>query len=132
MTWRPCIACGEPSEQSRCAEHRPVEPPKAASTARGYDTTWRHLSERARRAQPFCTDCGTRDDLTTDHTTEAWQARAAGRPITLAMVDVVCRSCNAKRGRARPGEVPPTGMVPDPSGKAESRSHTGSQMGGAA
>jgi len=45
--------------------------------------------------QPFCTDCGhwgsNANPLTTDHL--RWPAR------TLADVDVVCRSCNSKRGR---------------------------------
>lgn len=124
---KPCLDCGELSENTRCAEHdtRPAEI-KTSSTSRGYGTTWRKLSERARRLQPWCLDCGATNDLTTDHSPEAWRRHSAGLPIRLADVAVVCRSCNAKRGRARPDtrgrEVPPT--APDPPGKAEFASHT--------
>lgn len=124
---KPCLDCGTLSERPRCPDHdqRPAEV-KTSSTARGYDTAWRKLSERARRLQPFCTDCGTTNDLTTDHSPEAWQRHNAGLPIRLADVAVVCRSCNGKRGRARPEtrgrEVPPA--APDPVGKAKFASHT--------
>ncbi len=127
---KPCLDCGALSERPRCPEHdqRPAEV-KTSSTVRGYDTTWRKLSERARRLQPFCTDCGSIDDLTTDHSPKAWQRRAAGKPIRLRDVAVVCRSCNAKRGRARPEQPNTRGEgvapgVPDPIGKAQFGSHT--------
>ncbi len=42
---------------------------------------------------PFCMDCGTHEDLTADHL--RWPAR------TLIDVEVVCRSCNSKRGALR-------------------------------
>ena len=102
---RPCLDCGEPAEDARCPEHtvthraeaRPPEV-KASTRARGYGTAWRKLSERARKLQPFCTDCGARDDLTTDHTPRAWRRYEAGKPVRLCDVDVVCRACNARRG----------------------------------
>lgn len=77
--------------------------PKTHAAARGYDAAWRRLSERARKLQPFCTDCGTTEDLTADHTPEAWERKRAGKPIRLRDVDVVCRSCNSKRGEAKAG-----------------------------
>ena len=102
MTKKPCVVCGEVSDGSRCAEHRPDQRSDLApSTARGYDQRWRRLSERARRIQSFCSDCLSRDDLTTDHSPEAWRRREAGKPIRMVDIDVVCRSCNAKRGPAR-------------------------------
>jgi 5-methylcytosine-specific restriction endonuclease McrA len=122
---KPCLDCGDLSERSRCPEHDRATP-KASSTVRGYDTPWRRLSERARRLQPFCDDCGTSADLTVDHTPEAWRRRAAGLEIRLQDVAVVCRSCNAKRGRARP-ETWGDGVAEGrrrPTGKAEFRSHT--------
>ncbi len=108
---RPCLSCGTPSPDSRCPgcctlpaprDHAQRDRRRAAlgvqsSTSRGYDGQWRRLSERARRAQPFCSDCGhwgdNRNPLTTDHL--RWPAR------TLADVEVVCRSCNSKRGARR-------------------------------
>ena len=82
----------------------------APTTARGYGSAWQRLSARARRLQPFCSDCGATDDLTADHSPEAWERVAAGLPVRLADVDVVCRGCNSRRGRARPwGDGVPAG-----------------------
>ena len=106
MTWTPCIDCGTPAPTTRCTEHTKPDL-RGTATQRGYDSTWAALSRRARRAQPFCTDCGARDDLTVDHSPEAWARKNAGLVIRLQDVDVCCRSCNSKRGRARPtGENP--------------------------
>lgn len=97
---KPCLDCGDLSDRNRCTEHR-TRTPRASTTSRGYDAAWSRLSVRARRLQPFCSDCGPADDLTVDHTPEAWQRRDAGLPITLDVVAVVCRRCNSKRGKAR-------------------------------
>ena len=120
---KPCLECGDLTDGVRCTEHQVTTIEiKATSTARGYGTSWRKLSERARRMQPWCSDCGTDEDLTTDHSPEAWRRHDAGLPIRLSDVAVVCRSCNGKRGKARGGEVPRP--LPDPVGKAEFGSHT--------
>lgn len=95
MTAKPCIDCGEPTAGTRCAQHR------------GYDRRWRVLSERARKLQPFCADCGAVEDLQTDHSPEAWERVAAGKPIRLRDVDVVCGPCNRERGQARPESQAP-------------------------
>lgn len=125
MTLSPCIECGEPTTGPRCTEHQLSSPPKALSpTELGYDSTWRRLSERARRLQPWCSDCHTTEDLTTDHSERAWRRRAEGKVIRLRDVDVVCRSCNAKRGRARPTGEDPRETPSDPAGQAESPLHT--------
>ncbi len=106
---KPCIECGELSDAARCPEHATVKF-VAPTTARGYGSAWQKLSARARRLQPFCSDCGATDDLTADHSPEAWERVAAGLPVRLADVDVVCRGCNSRRGRARPwGEGVPAG-----------------------
>lgn len=121
---KPCLVCGEPSESSRCPEHVLPSSPKQNTTERGYGWTWQKLSERARRMQPFCSDCFATADLTTDHSEQAWRRVAEGKPIRLRDVEVVCRSCNARRGRARPrGDAPPVGSA-DPRRQAESASHT--------
>lgn len=101
MTLRPCIDCGELGTGPRCDDHT-LPTTKASRQARGYDAAWQRLSRQARRLQPFCEDCGTTEDLTTDHSSEAWQRKARGLVIRLEDVAVVCRSCNGRRGRARP------------------------------
>lgn len=90
MTPRPCIDCGTPSAMTRCPEHR------------GYNSEWDRLSRRARKLQPWCSDCGATENLQCDHSPEAWARKAAGKPIRLRDVDVVCGPCNVERGQARP------------------------------
>ncbi len=119
MTAKPCLVCGEPSARSRCPEHR-LDDHHQTAHARGYDARWRRLSAKARRLQKFCTDCGTTTDLTADHSPEAWRRHGAGKPIRLVDIDVVCRPCNARRGRAR--GLDPKGAGQRPEGKAKSRS----------
>lgn len=125
MPYRPCLVCGEPSPESYCPQHRRPDS-NAPRHARGYDRAWELLSARARRLQPFCLLCGATDDLTTDHTPQAWERKAAGKPIRLQDVRVLCRSCNSKAGRARPetrGDNPhrPSSGPPN---KAQKRSDT--------
>ena len=110
---RPCLKCGVPTETSYCPEHQPASAPKKNKPSRealGYGGPWRRLSLRARKMQPFCSDCGTVEDLTCDHSPEAWRRYEAGLPIRLQDVDVVCRRCNSKRGAAR-GENPTWGVL---------------------
>lgn len=40
-----------------------------------YQGSWKRASQRARRAQPFCSVCGTPYDLTLDHETGTVQCR---------------------------------------------------------
>lgn len=98
MTLSPCLVCGEPSDGPRCTEHAL---PKPTAQDKGYDHHWRTLSKRARRLQPFCSDCGSTDDLQADHSPQAWQRHAEGLTIRLGDVDVVCGPCNRARGAAR-------------------------------
>lgn len=109
---RPCLTCGELSEQSRCdlcaptftaASRRTYEQRRLSPRKRGYDAAWTRLSARARALQPWCSRCGTSEDLTTDHTPQAWARKAEGLPIRLEDVDVLCRSHNASLGSSRPG-----------------------------
>lgn len=86
---RPCIDCGAPARESRC------EP------CRGYPSSWERLSRKARRLQPFCSDCGTTEDLQCDHLPSAWERRAQRKPVRLKDVDVVCGHCNRARGTSR-------------------------------
>lgn len=106
MTARPCITCGVPTPMgTHCPGCTPARTHTLSASRRGYGAAWQRLSKRARRAQPFCSDCGGTADLTTDHSTQAWHRYAAGLPVRLADVAVVCRSCNGKRGKAKPNET---------------------------
>ena len=80
MTLQPCVDCGELSERNRCQTHRPAHAPKAPGKQRGYDWPWIQLSRRARRIQPFCSMCGSTEDLTTDHSEEAAQRSWTSHP----------------------------------------------------
>lgn len=105
-----CPGCGAPfhrdSTHAYCPECKPRDDGSRDAIrgnrhARGYDNTWERLSKRARKLQPFCEDCGSPDDLTGDHTEEAWKRREAGKVIRLKDIAVVCRRCNSERGAAR-------------------------------
>ena len=106
----PCIDCGEVTDDTRCSScstkhetdrQRGRVQVKKSSTERGYGSTWRRLSERARRMQPWCLDCGATNDLQADHTPEAWKRYEKGLPIRLSDIDIVCGPCNRTRGAAR-------------------------------
>ena len=115
LLWSTCSECGRPYERETttgyCDECRPARPRTVRRIApegrrgtdreRGYGAAWRRLSRRARRLQPWCSDCGRTDDLTADHSPEAWRRVALGKPVRLEDIDVVCRWCNADRGPAR-------------------------------
>jgi 5-methylcytosine-specific restriction protein A len=123
MTLRPCLDCGEPTNGPRCPEH--TTDPKASATTRGYNDAWTRLSKRARRLQSFCLDCGSTEDLQTDHTPEAWARKARGKTIRLQDVDVVCGPCNRARGAARGNALTrgntPNATQPDPGGRPSLR-----------
>lgn len=101
---KPCIRCGVLSEESYCPEHAPKDERRGRVRDHvGRDGAWDRLSKRARALQPWCSTCGTRDDLTTDHTPRAWARIALRLPVRLHDVQVLCRSCNAALGPAQPG-----------------------------
>lgn len=98
MTLRPCLTCGEPSGRSRCDAHRVKAPPKVLPKGHVHlnPARWKALSKRARRMQPWCLDCGTTEDLTTDHVIPVSEApELAYKPANIA---VRCRPCNSRRG----------------------------------
>lgn len=102
---KPCLTCGEPSDQTRCTEHRAT--PETSARARGYDAAHNRLSKRARRLQPFCLTCGSTEDLQLDHSPETWARKAAGKPLRLSDYrGVFCGPCNRENGSARVGRVP--------------------------
>lgn len=115
---RPCLGCGvlvrdpSPNAGARCpacqkarTKQGPGPRTHALSSARrGYGYRWQQLSKQARRTHPFCMDCGRHEDLTADHL--RWPA------CTLADVEVVCRSCNSKRGALRSNGKPTASRIP--------------------
>lgn len=122
-----CIDCGAPSSSTRCPDCQSEREGRTAARRgsrheRGYDRQWERLSARARRLQPFCTDCGTQEDLTADHLPHAWQKREQGHALTTADIEIVCRSCNSRRGATR-GANPRTPSV-GPASQPEFASHT--------
>jgi 5-methylcytosine-specific restriction endonuclease McrA len=72
---------------------------RGSSTRRGYDTHWQALARRALTLHPVCSTpgCGATHDLTVDHINPA--TRGQGE-LTLADVQVLCRSCNSRKGVA--------------------------------
>src|SRR5690625_2248396 len=90
---------------SDCKPQRDYATRTKTTRERGYNERWNRLSRKARELQPFCSDCGTMDDLTADHTELAWQRFDAGKSIRLQDIDVVCRSCNSARGEARGDDI---------------------------
>lgn len=108
-----CPDCGtahtaDGSSDPRCEECRPAERRhyerdrgRGKTAERGYGYAWQQLSKRARALQDFCTDCGSPEDLTADHSVTAWERHAAGKVIRLQDIDVVCNRCNTERGAAR-------------------------------
>jgi len=114
-----CPTCGIVFERYResayCDDCKPPRDysDRTSATARGYDAQWTRLSKRARRLQPFCTDCGSEHDLTADHTVEAWKRKEQGKTIRLQDIDVVCRVCNSERGQARGENISERRLIVD-------------------
>lgn len=101
---KPCLVCGVPSPASHCDEHtpKPWNHREGSSRSRGYSASWDRLSRRARRLQPFCSDCGATDDLQLDHIARTWERLEAGKTVRLKDTGgVVCGPCNRRRGSGR-------------------------------
>ncbi len=137
---RPCLTCGAPTADTRCPEHATAAQTarhrfRGSPRARGYDRQWDLLSARARRLQPWCSWCGVTESLTTDHLPSAWARKAAGKPIRLRDVRVLCGTCNTNAGSSRPVDDQGTGALRRRSGpraKAHNPSHTAWPGGDAA
>lgn len=102
MTLRPCLTCGEPTGSTRCPACQTARQQTIGSAhQRGYTAAHRRLSVRARKAQPFCLQCGTDQDLTLHHTEEAWRRHYAGKPARLSDYEVLCHRHNVEKGSTR-------------------------------
>ena len=93
---RPCIGCGCLIDRgSRCG---PCTPKRTRPAGHPHNNTgrWKRLSAKARRAQPWCLDCGAITDLCADHIIPvAERPDLAHDELNLT---VRCRSCNGRRG----------------------------------
>jgi len=63
--------------------------PSKPAHVRYNDAAWKRLSRAARKAQPWCSFCGSTFDLTLDHVVAG---KGAGGYL------VLCRSCNSSKG----------------------------------
>jgi 5-methylcytosine-specific restriction protein A len=54
---------------------------------------WRRLSERLRQSQPWCTSCGSTDDLTVDHVVPL---SMGGKEYDVDNLRVLCRPCHGR------------------------------------
>jgi DNA primase len=92
---RPCLDCGVLAEGSRCATHERARQRARNAQRPWYAGDWRRIAKEAIAAHPYCARCRTRgtaaNPLTVDHVEP--RSLAAG-------VQVLCLSCNAKKGGA--------------------------------
>jgi 5-methylcytosine-specific restriction protein A len=103
---RICNGCSghyQPSHNSRgrcrdcLREYERQKRQRRGSTAqRGYGRAWQQLRKVQLARQPFCTECGTADDLTVDHIVPLVQ----GGRSEMSNLQTLCRTCNgSKSGR---------------------------------
>lgn len=95
MTLKPCLECGEPADGTRCPDHPAPDRSSRKHLHIWRSRRWTRLSKRLRRMQPWCSTCGSRDDLTVDHRVPL---NRGGDPFDLDNLDVLCRPCNSAKG----------------------------------
>lgn len=102
MTARPCVDCGDViATGTRCDECRTIATPgkfRDRTHAHWNTARWKRLSKRLRRMQPWCSTCGSTNDLTVDHIVPI--ALRPDLTYTLSNLDVLCRSCNGRKDAA--------------------------------
>jgi 5-methylcytosine-specific restriction endonuclease McrA len=92
-----CLPCRRAKERAR-----------GTRTVRGYDNTWLKLSANAIRQHPYCSRCGSTEDLTADHIVP----RAKGGRNVFSNVQVLCRACNSAKRDRDGGTGPPRETTP--------------------
>lgn len=93
----PCLYCGVISRGGTCRQCRAAieaRDPKRQQRHKQYDYEWTRLSRLARTLQPWCSRCGSKNDLTADHILSL----ANGGSNILENVMVLCRKCNSSKG----------------------------------
>jgi 5-methylcytosine-specific restriction enzyme A len=81
---------------------------KRTRQQQGYDRHWYVLARQALAAQPWCSYCGTTEDLVVDHIGPTTRGHSG---LTLAHVQTLCRACNSRKGNRKPPDLP---RVPPP------------------
>ncbi len=93
-----CRDCTRTYERERSRYRRAV---RGTTTQRGYGSDHQALAKLAIARQPWCTDCGSTDDLTADHIIPTSKG---GRNV-LSNYATRCRGCN--HGKGNPGRGKP-------------------------
>jgi 5-methylcytosine-specific restriction protein A len=89
---RLCLRCGRPVLGTYCPACAPVRS-RATRQQRGYDEDWLRRVKAAIERQPWCTYCGSTEDLTGDHPVALTKGGSRDQePI------VACRRCNSSKG----------------------------------
>ncbi|WP_268892839.1 HNH endonuclease [Tomitella fengzijianii] len=78
------------------------------------------FSKRLRRLQPWCSKCGSVNDLTVDHIIPV--VHRPDLEFDVSNCDVLCRSCNGRKDALTRGDTPPDAR-PHPSAKAQKLLH---------
>ena len=92
----PCLYCGVLSRGSECRDcigTIQARDPKRKDRNKQYDSEWHRLSRLARSMQPWCSKCGSKNDLTADHILSL----ANGGSNILENIMVLCRRCNSSK-----------------------------------
>lgn len=66
-TLRPCLDCGTRTSRTRCPSCESIRNRARNARRPQYAGTWRATSKAARKAQPWCSVCGTTVNLSLDH-----------------------------------------------------------------
>ena len=101
MTARPCAQCGDIiATGTYCTECKPKPAATTKVRPKGHvhtnTTRWKRLSDKARKLQPWCVDCGAHDDLTGDHIIPVSEDPTLAYEVL--NIAVRCRTCNSRRG----------------------------------
>ena len=92
----PCLYCGVLSRSSTCKScviSIQSKDPKRRERNKQYNYEWHKLSRLARSLQPWCSRCGSKNDLTADHILSL----ANGGSNILENIMILCRKCNSSK-----------------------------------
>ncbi|MBA2626071.1 MAG: HNH endonuclease [Acidimicrobiia bacterium] len=90
---KPCLDCSMATRNGSICRGCQLERERKRNASRPHlRGGWRQMSQAQRRAQPWCSSCGAREDLTVDHIVPR---SLEGGLATL------CRSCNGSKGDRR-------------------------------
>ncbi|THA41826.1 hypothetical protein E6W17_02760 [Streptomyces sp. A1547] len=89
----PCTICASTANTTGNSRGKRKHPSKNTRTPGRYDYQWQKVRAEAVRLQPYCSFCGTSNDLTGDHLLPLKE----GGSNTVDNVRVLCRQCNTRR-----------------------------------